>query len=103
MNLPDAHPSLIAKFEMAITADDLRRLYPYIPGGETASFDGHSAISGESQPRGWCVSLSNPRTRAVGPLLFPVADVNIEAWGYEKPEFEGFLDRFHLAYRRGGG
>jgi hypothetical protein len=44
---------------MAITAGDLERLYPYIPGGENAHFDGHSAVLGEQEPRGWRV-IRNP-------------------------------------------
>jgi hypothetical protein len=88
---------------MSITVDDLRRLYPFISGGEEAAFDGHTAILGKSEPRGWRVTLYNPRTRQVGRLLFPLAGVEIEAWGFEKSEFEQLLDRIHLVFRRGGG
>ncbi len=103
MNARDGRPSFIARFEMAITAGDLRRLYPYLSGGDRARFDGHSAMLVESQSRGWRVTLSNPRSRQVGRMLFPLADVEIEAWGYEQSEFDRFLDRTHLVFRRGGG
>jgi hypothetical protein len=49
------------------------------------------------------MTLSNPRLRNVGQMQFPLAGVEIAAWGFEQSEFERFLDGFHLAFRRGGG
>ena len=99
---PNARPSLIARFEMAITADDLKRLYRYIPGGEEGKLDGHS-ITVWKPLGGWRVALSNPRTRSLGLLTVPLADVEIEAWGCGQEEFAGFVERFLLVFHKGGG
>jgi hypothetical protein len=99
---PNARPSLFARFEMAITVDDLKRLYRHIPGGEEASFDGHSVTLGKPL-NGWRVALSNPRTRSLGLLTIPLANVEIEAWGCGQDEFAGFVDRFLLVFHKGGG
>jgi hypothetical protein len=99
---PNARPSLIARFEMAITADDLKRLYRYIPGGEEAEFHGHSVTLGKPLG-GWRVALSNPRTRSLGLLTVALANVEIEAWGCEQDEFAGFVERFLLVFHKGGG
>ncbi len=100
---PDVPAHFIERYEMAITAEDLRRLYRYIPGGEAARFDGSSAVLEETPSRGWRVALSNPRLRALGRMQFPLADIAVEAWGYGREEFDRFLDRVHLVFRRGGG
>jgi len=99
---PNAQPSLIARFEMAITADDLERLYRYIPGGEEAKFDGHSITLGKALG-GWRVALSDPRIRSLGLLTVPLANVEIEAWGCGQEEFAGFVERFLLVFHKGGG
>jgi hypothetical protein len=99
---PNARPSLIARFEMAITVDDLKRLYRYIPGGEEAKFDGHS-VTLAKPVGGWSVALSNPRTRSLGLLTVPLANVEIEAWGCGPDEFAGFVERFLLVFHKGGG
>jgi hypothetical protein len=99
---PNTRSSLIARFEMAITADDLKRLYRYIPGGEEAKFDDHSVTLGKPLG-GWRVALSNPRTRSLGLLTVPLANVEIEAWGCGQDEFAGFVERFLLVFHKGGG
>jgi len=99
---PHARSLLVARFEMAITADDLKRLYRYIPGGEEAKFDGHSVTLGKPLG-GWRVALSNPRTRSLGLLTVPLANVEIEAWGCGQDEFAGFVERFLLVFQKGGG
>ena len=99
---PNARQSLIARFEMAITVDDLKRLYRYIPGGEEAKFDGHS-VTLAKPVGGWSVALSNPRTRSLGLLTVPLANVEIEAWGCGQDEFAGFVERFLLVFHKGGG
>jgi hypothetical protein len=100
--LPDAAPPLIARFEMAITAADLERLYRYIPGGENAKFDGSSATL-ETPDSGWRMRISNPRIRSLGLLSLPLASVEIEAWGCSKDEFDRLVERILLVFRRGGG
>ena len=87
---------------MAITAEDLKRLYRYIPGGEDAELEGHS-VSLKKPEGGWRVTLSDPRTRSLGLLTFPLASVAIEAWGYRKDEFDRFVERVLLVFRKGGG
>ena len=99
---PNTPTSLVARFEMAITADDLKRLYRYIPGGEEAKFDGHS-VTLAKPVGGWSVALSNPRTRSLGLLTVPLANVEIEAWGCGQDEFAGFVKRFLLVFHKGGG
>ncbi len=101
-DLPNPQSYLIAKFEMAITAEDLKRLYRYIPGGEDAVWEGHSA-SLTKPGGGWRVTLSNARTRSLGLLSFPLASVAIEAWGYRKDEFDRLVERVLLVFRKGGG
>ena len=87
---------------MAITAEDLNRLYRYIPGGEDAVLE-RCSVSLKKPEGGWRVTLSDQRIRSLGLLTFPLASVAIEAWGYRKDEFDRFVERVLLVFRTGGG
>lgn len=91
-----------ARFEMAITPNDFRRLVPLLPGADHARLEAMSA-SHEAGGQRWRLTLSHARARPLGRLCVPVADVEIELTGYNQVEAQRFLDRFHLVFRRGGG
>ena len=89
--------------EMGITHAHFLRTLEFFLDGKAHTVTGTEIdIPGNGQRVG--ISLSEQRERAVGPTVrFPVTDVEIIFSGYSEAERKGFMDRFEMIFRRGGG
>lgn len=89
-------------YEMGCTESEFFRLLPAAVGGADMRIDGSTAVHEEAE-RGWRIRLSNRRQHALARLRLPVVDVDLEFHGYSAAEVDRFMERFHAAFRRGGG
>ena len=87
---------------MSISHADFLRLLPRALGGlefETVA-GGFEARSGDARIR---IRLGPERTQRFASLELPLTEVRISLSGFAAGEAEAFMNRFDLAYRRGGG
>ena len=102
-NIEASPEHIVARHEMTITPAEFRRLARHLPGAEAACIEPLSISSTDELGRVWKITLSNLRSRVIGLVRLPVADLEIEMRGYSSSEVERFLDRFYLVFRKGGG
>ena len=61
-----------------------------------------ACVIGED-PQTITLRLSAEGQRRLGLLRLPVTNVAFEFCGFDEPAIRSFMERFELAYRRGGG
>jgi hypothetical protein len=49
------------------------------------------------------LELGPERERRLGALCLPVTDVQFRFSGFDQASFKAFIERFDLAFQRGGG
>ena len=88
--------------EMAITHDDFRRLFARAFVDEDYTIDGNHYLM-EAEGRCLKIDVGEQRVRKVALLELPATTVLFEFSGYAADQRQAFLDRFDLAFQRGGG
>ena len=65
--------------------------------------DGNRVLVDIGEGRRVEIELSAERVRAIALLRIPVTDVTLRLHGFDQPASDHFIERFDLAFRRGGG
>ena len=87
---------------MTISHDEFVRLLPKAINNKQYNINGNKIfVSGDKQSVE--ISLGEQTSRKLGNLKLPATIITIELTGYSIEEQEVFLQRFDLAYQRGGG
>lgn len=87
---------------MALThAEFLRSLPSAAPGMENRVHGSEIELS--APPRRVVISLGPEQCRRLGALALPDTEVRLRFEGFSHQERQAFLERFDLAFRRGGG
>jgi len=111
MSSPSGPPSPVASdvgarnevaWDMTISREELARILPGAVG-EMPRADASDAFSGGDGNRGWRVVLEELPALRLGAIVLPRRHVRLQLWGYGITESEGFLRRWELHFRRGGG
>jgi len=99
---PEASEAIRFRREMSITLKEfLRSLPPAVaPTPHTVSGRTITIDDGDRSVR---IELSPERERRLGLLRLPVTEVVFTFQGYDRTEFERFMQRFDRAFQRGGG
>ncbi len=88
--------------EMTITHKEFLRLLPKAISGLPYQVRGRQIdISHERASVRIC--LSEESVRKIASLALPLTLVRIELRGFEQSELQKFMNRFDLAYQKGGG
>ena len=88
--------------EMAITHQDFFRLLPKAIVGRDYQREGTKVLIEDGDKR-VVISLSEESTRKIASLVLPLTCVTVQIEGFSESEQKTFLDRFYLAYQKGGG
>lgn len=88
--------------EMSITHEDFFRLLPKAIANRPYKRYGNTVVI-EEQDRKITISLSEQSSRKIASLVLPLTTVTLQVEGYPEPDLSSFLDRFFLAYQKGGG
>lgn len=87
---------------MALTHVEFLRNLPRAAPGMACSVE-DSRLELSAPPRRVLITLGTERTRTLGSLVLPETEVRLRFEGFHEGEREVFLERFDLAFRRGGG
>jgi hypothetical protein len=87
---------------MALTHAEFLRSLPRAAAGMERRVEG-AKIELSDPPRRVIISLGPERSRRLGALALPETEVRLSLEGFSREERLAFLDRFELAFRRGGG
>ncbi|MDH3839725.1 MAG: hypothetical protein OES78_01240 [Chromatiales bacterium] len=88
--------------EMGISHREFLRLLPQAVKPWPFDVSGNTIVIGED-PQTITLRLSAEGQRRLGLLRLPVTNVAFEFCGFDEPAIRSFMERFELAYRRGGG
>ena len=88
--------------EMGISHRDFLRLLPQAVAPRPFVVSGDTIFIGES-PQSITLRLSAEGQRRLGLLRLPVTTVAFEFHGFDDIAIGKFMQRFELAFRRGGG
>jgi len=101
----DKEPGIIElQREMSISHRDFERLLPAAVPGYRLDGDGPQyQIRLPDQNRLLTIDLGPERERHLGALRLPVTDVQFRFSGFDQASFKAFIERFDLAFQRGGG
>jgi hypothetical protein len=99
--MPDAEwPTRVRR--MALTHAEFLRSLPRAAPHMGRRIDG-AEIELSDPPRRVVISLGPEQSRRLGALALPETEVRIRLEGFSGQERQAFLERFDLAFRRGGG
>jgi len=99
--MPNREPYRLER-DMALThAEFLRSLPNAAPGMKLEKTDG--VIQLYDPPRRLRIELGPERRHRLGSLTLPRTSIRLLFEGFSETERTAFLERFDLAYRRGGG
>jgi hypothetical protein len=99
---PEASEAIRFSREMSITLKEFLRSLPPAVAPIPFTVSGRT-ITIDDGNRSVRIELSPERERRLGLLRLPVTDVAFTFQGYDRPEFERFMQRFDRAFQRGGG
>ena len=89
---------------MSISHRDFQRLLPAaVPGYRLDGNGPQFQICHPDDDRLLTLDLGTERVRSIGALCLPVTDVRFRFSGFDQAGFEVFIERFDLAFQRGGG
>ena len=101
LSSPDAdRPELVRR--MALTHRDFLRSLPGAAPGMESRINGPE-IELSAFPRRVLISLGPEECRRLGALALPETEVRLRFEGFSEQQRQAFLERFDLAFRRGGG
>jgi len=101
LNVPDEDRDTRVR-RMALTrAEFLRTLPRASPAMDCRVEDSRIELSDAT--RRVLITLGPERTRVLGSLVLPETEVRLRFEGFCERDREAFLERFDLAFRRGGG
>ncbi len=88
--------------EMGMTHRDFFRTFPAVARGTPWRQDEDKVVLGE--PEKQVTILIGPEgERRIALLVLPTVNLRFEFEGFDETEAGSFMDRFDLAFRRGGG
>lgn len=90
------------RFEMTITRADFRRLLPAAVN-HLAFTEEANAFVYKNGARGWRINFTPLPQLRIGLVRLERHCVEFEFTGYSAAETEGFMARFEMYFRRGGG
>ncbi len=90
------------KKEMAITHEDFSRIFARAFDSEDYAVEGNRYLM-EAQGRRLTIEIGGQRVRKIALLEIPATTVRFEFSGYTPAQRQAFLERFDLAFQRGGG
>jgi len=99
--MQEAEPTDLVR-RMALTHREFLRSLPGAAPGMESRVSG-SEIELSSPPRRVVISLGPEQYRRLGALALPEIEVRLRFEGFSVQDRQAFLDRFDLAFRRGGG
>jgi hypothetical protein len=88
--------------EMSISRPDFLRRLPAAVGQEAVQEE-NGGFSGQEGSRRWTIRLVPLPDRQLAQVVLPCHRVEIGLEGYDAPEADGFMARFHRSFQRGGG
>lgn len=97
-----AAPAENIEKEMAITHQDFHRIFARAFGDVDYSVDGDRYLL-NAAGRQLEIKLGAQRVRKIARLELPTTTVRFGFSGYAVEQRQAFLDRFDLAFQRGGG
>ena len=99
--MPDAEwPTRVRR--MALTHAEFLRSLPRAAPGMERRINGN-VVELSAPPRRVVISLGPEQSRRLGALALPETEVRLRLEGFSVQERQAFLERFDLAFRRGGG
>lgn len=99
--MPDTELQPVVR-RMALTHREFLRSLPKAAPEMECRIDG-AQIDLSAPPRRVSIFLGPERTRTLGSLVLPEIEVHLRYEGFAQDELKAFLERFDLAFRRGGG
>lgn len=92
----------VVQREMGLTHNDFFRTFPAVAGNHRWCRVEDSVVL-EEEAGTVVIQLGAEGVRRIGGLALPVTRLRIEFAGQSKAQIAAFMDRFDLAFRRGGG
>ena len=89
-------------WDMTVSREEFQRSLPAAVAGASFRTSGN-VISSEASSPGWRIELKPLEDLRIGLLALPRHRVTVHLNGYTPEQAEGFLRRFELYFRRGGG
>jgi hypothetical protein len=87
---------------MGLTHDDFFRSFPAVAQGAPWRHDGtHVWLDDDGGPV--VIELGSQQARRIASLELPVTTLRFRFSRHAAPQIESFMQRFDLAFRRGGG